>query len=51
MNITINNVNLILIAFYIFIESIERFASPPEVATTGMLIISIIGLSVNILIV
>jgi cobalt-zinc-cadmium efflux system protein len=46
----LNGVTLILIALYIFSESIERFTHPPEVATTGMLIISVIGLSVNILV-
>ncbi len=46
----LNGVTLIGIALYIFYESIERFANPPEVATTGMLIISVIGLLVNILV-
>lgn len=46
----VNGVTLILIALYIFYEAIERFANPPEVATTGMLIISVIGLLVNILV-
>ncbi|MGG3892052.1 cation diffusion facilitator family transporter [Metabacillus fastidiosus] len=46
----LNGVTLILIALYIFYESIERFANPPEVATNGMLIISFIGLIVNILV-
>lgn len=46
----LNGITLILIALYIFYESIERFANPPEVATTGMLIISCIGLLVNILV-
>lgn len=46
----INGVTLIAIAGYIFYEAIERFANPPEVATTGMLIISVIGLAVNILV-
>ena len=45
-----NGVTLILIALFIFYEAIERFANPPEVATTGMLIISSIGLAVNILV-
>lgn len=45
-----NGVTLILIALFIFFEAIERFANPPEVATTGMLIISVIGLLVNILV-
>jgi len=46
----LNGVTLILIALYIFYEAIERFSNPPEVATTGMLIISAIGLAVNILV-
>ncbi|MEC2077774.1 cation diffusion facilitator family transporter [Metabacillus fastidiosus] len=46
----LNGVTLILIALYIFYESIERFANPPEVETNGMLIISSIGLLVNILV-
>lgn len=45
-----NGVTLILIALFIFYEAIERFANPPEVATTGMLVISSIGLVVNILV-
>lgn len=46
----LNGVTLILIALYIFYESIERFTNPPEVATTGMLVISSIGLAVNMLV-
>src|SRR5690606_10767567 len=46
----INGVTLIGVALYIFYEAIGRFANPPEVATTGMLIISIFGLLVNILV-
>ncbi|WP_313892183.1 cation diffusion facilitator family transporter [Psychrobacillus sp.] len=46
----LNGVTLILIALFIFYEAIQRFANPPEVATTGMLIISSIGLAVNILV-
>lgn len=46
----INGVTLIIIALYIFYEAIKRFQSPPEVATTGMLIISTIGLIVNIIV-
>ncbi|MEK4229851.1 cation diffusion facilitator family transporter [Solibacillus sp. FSL H8-0538] len=44
----LNGVTLILIALFIFYEAIERFANPPEIATTGMLVISSIGLAVNI---
>ncbi|WGF37106.1 MULTISPECIES: cation diffusion facilitator family transporter [Lysinibacillus] len=46
----LNGITLIGIALFIFYEAIERFTNPPEVATTGMLIISIIGLFVNILV-
>ncbi|MCM3213464.1 cation diffusion facilitator family transporter [Niallia taxi] len=46
----INGVTLILISLYIIYEAIGRFANPPEVATTGMLIISIIGLLVNVIV-
>ncbi|MDR4435834.1 cation diffusion facilitator family transporter [Bacillus tequilensis] len=46
----INGVALILISLYIIYEAIERFSHPPEVATTGMLTISIIGLVVNVLV-
>lgn len=46
----LNGVTLIFIALFIFYEAIQRFANPPEVATTGMLIISVIGLLVNIIV-
>ncbi|WP_432681240.1 cation diffusion facilitator family transporter [Bacillus velezensis] len=46
----INGVALIVISLYIIYEAIKRFSHPPEVATTGMLTISIIGLAVNILV-
>lgn len=45
-----NGVTLVIIALFIFYEAIERFANPPEVASTGMLTIAIIGLLVNILV-
>src|SRR5699024_4170298 len=45
-----NGVTLVLIAIYIFYEAYQRFANPPEVASTGMLIIATIGLLVNILV-
>ncbi|MDN4494434.1 cation diffusion facilitator family transporter [Ureibacillus aquaedulcis] len=46
----LNGVTLILIALYIFYEAIQRFQNPPEVASAGMLIISSIGLVVNIVV-
>ena len=47
---TVNGLTLILIAVYIIYEAIGRFANPPEVATLGMLIISSLGLIVNIVV-
>ncbi|MDN4604055.1 cation diffusion facilitator family transporter [Paenibacillus sp. F6_3S_P_1C] len=47
---TLNGVTLIAISLYIFYEAIGRFINPPEVATVGMFIISIIGLLINILV-
>lgn len=46
----LNGITLILIALYIFYEAIERFQNPPEVASTGMLIIAAFGLLVNIVV-
>lgn len=46
----LNGITLVLIALYIFYQAIEHFQNPPEVASTGMLIISTIGLLVNILV-
>jgi cobalt-zinc-cadmium efflux system protein len=45
-----NGVTLIIISLFIFYEAIQRFLNPPEVASTGMLTIAIIGLLVNILV-
>lgn len=42
-----NGVTLIAVALYIFYEAYHRFINPPEVASTGMLIIAFIGLLVN----
>lgn len=46
----LNGVTLVVIALIIFYESINRFLYPPEIASVGMLIISFIGLLVNILV-
>ena len=45
-----NGVTLVFIALYIFYEAFQRFTKPPEVASTGMLIIASIGLLVNVLV-
>lgn len=45
-----NGVTLVLIAGYIFYEAYHRFVNPPEVASTGMLLIATIGLVVNLIV-
>lgn len=45
-----NGVMLIVIALIIVYEAIGRFTNPPEIASTGMLVIGIIGLLVNVLV-
>ncbi|MHC0037831.1 cation diffusion facilitator family transporter [Pseudoneobacillus sp. C159] len=45
----LNGITLVLIAFYIFYEAFHRFQDPPAVQSTGMLIISTLGLIVNII--
>src|SRR5699024_5309363 len=46
----LNVLTLIIVALFIFYEAIGRFQNPPDVASTGMLIIATIGLLVNILV-
>lgn len=46
----LNGLTLIIVALFIFYEAIGRFQNPPEVASTGMLVIATIGLLVNILV-
>ncbi|MDV4100464.1 cation diffusion facilitator family transporter [Flavobacterium sp. I3-2] len=46
----INGATLILISGYIIYEAVERFQSPPEIQSSGMLIVAFIGLLVNILV-
>ena len=44
----LNGLTLMLIAVWIVYEAVGRFANPPEIASTGMLVVSVIGLLVNI---
>jgi cobalt-zinc-cadmium efflux system protein len=44
----LNGLTLVVISIYIFFEAFQRFFNPPEVQSTGMLMISIMGLLVNI---
>lgn len=45
----VNAVVLFLIAFYILYEAWDRFQNPPEVASTGMMIVAALGLAVNLI--
>ncbi|MEH7093144.1 cation diffusion facilitator family transporter [Priestia megaterium] len=45
----INGLTLIVISLYIFWEAYKRFSQPPEVQSSGMIIIASIGLVVNII--
>ncbi|WP_010287385.1 cation diffusion facilitator family transporter [Kurthia massiliensis] len=45
-----NGVTLIAIAIFIFVEAIQRFFEPAEIATGGMMLIATIGLIVNIIV-
>jgi len=45
----INGGLLFLVGAYILWEAIGRFRQPPQVATTGMLVIAAIGLAVNLI--
>ncbi|KFD57070.1 hypothetical protein M513_01955 [Trichuris suis] len=44
----INGLFLLVIAFFIFIEAIERLFDPPEVYTEKLLFVSVVGLLVNL---
>lgn len=45
----LNGITLIIISLYIFYEAFQRFFAPPEVQSSGMLMISVTGLVVNII--
>ena len=44
----LNAAVLFLVAFYILFEAWQRFSTPPEVASLGMLAIAVLGLLVNL---
>jgi cobalt-zinc-cadmium efflux system protein len=44
----INGGLLFIVATYIFWQAIGRFREPPEVASTGMLVVAVLGLLVNL---
>lgn len=44
----LNGLTLLIIAITIIWEAIQRFTAPPEVASSGMLAVAVIGLIINI---
>lgn len=46
---TLNASVLFLVAFYILYEAYRRFLEPPEIQSTAMLVVAVIGLIVNII--
>ncbi|MDF7676205.1 cation diffusion facilitator family transporter [Neisseriaceae bacterium ESL0693] len=46
----INGLALVGIAVLIIYEAVDRLMAPPKIATTGMLVISILGLLVNVVV-
>lgn len=45
----VNGVFLIFIAFHIFIESVERLLDPPEVKSDKIIVVTILGLLLNLI--
>lgn len=46
----LNGITLLVISVFIIWEAIQRFAAPPEVASTGMLTIAVLGLIINVIV-
>ncbi|GIO24054.1 cation diffusion facilitator family transporter [Oceanobacillus sp. J11TS1] len=46
----LNGATLLIVSLFIFYEAFQRLFDPPEVASTGMLIIAVIGLLVNVIV-
>lgn len=44
-----NAIILLLVAVYILFEAYQRFNSPPDISTRGMLIVAVIGLIINLI--
>lgn len=43
-----NSVLMVLISIYVLFESVHRFSSPPEIHSSQMLVVAIIGLCINL---
>lgn len=46
---TLNAFILMAVAFYILYEAYQRLSSPPDIQSTGMLVVAVIGLIVNLI--
>jgi zinc transporter 5/7 len=44
----VNGIFLIFVAFSVLAESIERILEPPEITTDNLLLVSVLGLLVNL---
>ncbi|CBZ35274.1 cation transporter, putative [Leishmania donovani] len=44
----VNGILLLFIALYVMVESIQRFLNPPEIEGPYLLLVSVIGLAVNV---
>lgn len=44
-----NSVLLVVISIFVLVESLRRFASPPEIHSEQMLIVAVIGLCINLI--
>lgn len=49
MGAMVNGLMLFAVAAYILWEAVGRFSEPPQIATTGMLVIASLGLAVNLI--
>lgn len=46
----LNGLTLLIISITIIWEAVQRFSAPPEVASSGMLVVAVIGLIINIVV-
>ncbi len=44
----VNGIFLVFIAFFVMMESLERFMEPPEIKTDRLLLVSVLGFVVSI---
>ena len=46
----INGASLVVVSLFIFYKAYMRFLDPPEVESTGMLVVAVVGLVVNVVV-